>query len=351
MKITPSSLPTLSSMSSTLSVLLEETTGGIIDDCMITRLGPESFYIVTNAGCRDNDLRFISSSIDAYLSSSERSSHHSVEVHVPSHVTTKKIDWEVLDDYSLLALQGPLSQEILSSLMAQEADLSKLHFGHSAFVTLRLPGTTQDTPPLLVSRGGYTGEDGFEISVPSSHAVALADGLLSVAGKDRLRLAGLGARDSLRLEAGMCLYGHDISLDTTPVEASLGWVVGKERRIEGSFNGAETILSQLKKASEGGNPPAKRRVGILIEKGAPAREGAEILGPDSEEVIGKVTSGCPSPSTGANVAMGYVPRKYIKAGTKLRVKVRGKVRNAEVKKMPFVESKYFRGEAGTTAPA
>lgn len=244
----------------------------------------------------------------------------------------------------MIALQGPLAVGILESVLADRAtvDLTKLFFGQCRLACLHLPdGKTSSD--VLVSRGGYTGEDGFEISVPGEEVTAVVEMLLQTAGKEKLRLAGLGARDSLRLEAGMCLYGHDLDDSTTPVEAGLSWVIGKDRRTEGGFHGAETILRQLKKKSEGGEPPKRRRVGLVVQ-GAPAREGAEIV--DSEgKSVGKITSGCPSPTLKQNIAMGYVKSGQHKAGTELEVVVRGKNRKATVTKMPFVPSKYWKGGA------
>jgi aminomethyltransferase len=197
--------------------------------------------------------------------------------------------------------------------------------------------------PLLISRGGYTGEDGFEISIPPDETVAVAEALLQSAKPQRLQLAGLGARDSLRLEAGMCLYGHDLDDSTTPVEAALSWVIGKSRRMEGGFHGAEVILKQLTPRSKGGNGVQRRRIGLIVE-GAPAREGAEIVDENGEK-IGNITSGCPSPTLGKNIAMGYIKDGYHKSGTDVEVVVRGKKRRAQVTKMPFVPTKYWKGEA------
>ena len=208
------------------------------------------------------------------------------------------------------------------------------------------PSSNKDTP-ILVSRGGYTGEDGFEISIPPALTVPFTTHLLKAGGKDRLRLAGLGARDSLRLEAGMCLYGHDLDDSTTPVEAGLSWVIHKDRRAAGGFHGDETILRQLRPKKDGGVPPKRRRVGLVVE-GAPAREGTEIVDSGSGETVGKVTSGCPSPTLGKNIAMGYVKPPLNKVGTLVEVVVRGKRRKAEVVKMPFVPSRYWKQAAGTS---
>ena len=196
---------------------------------------------------------------------------------------------------------------------------------------------------IFISRVGYTGEDGFEISIPPPLTVKVTKILLEAGGMERLRMAGLGARDSLRLEAGMCLYGHDLDDNTTPVEADLRWVVQKDRRVAGGFHGHETILRQLKPAKDGGGVE-RRRIGLIIE-GAPAREGAEIIGLD-DAIVGRVTSGCPSPTLGRNIAMGYVKNGLHKSGKQLGVLVRGKRRKASVVKMPFVASRYWKQAAG-----
>ncbi|KAF2094821.1 glycine cleavage system T protein [Rhizodiscina lignyota] len=323
-QITPSSIDSLEENHSTLSCLLHPT-GGIVDDTVITRLGQAEFYFVTNAGCRDKDCEFLASEISHFTKE-----HPELPVH-----------WETLDDRGLVALQGPLAADILTAVLAnpEKDDLSKLYFGQCKNIAIRLAsGSTVD---VMASRGGYTGEDGFELSIPNSDAtVDVTETLLQSAGEDKLRLAGLGARDSLRLEAGMCLYGHDIDDSTTPAEAALGWVVAKDRRTDGGFHGADKIVAQLKPKSKGGAGVERRRVGFTVEV-APAREGAEIL--DAEgNVVGKVTSGCPSPSTGKNVAMGYVKDGLHKAGTELWAVVRGKKRKAIVTKMPFVETKYYK---------
>ncbi|PSK45360.1 glycine cleavage system T protein [Elsinoe australis] len=324
--ITPSSLSTLPAHESTLSALLHPETGGIVDDTVITRLGPEKFYVVTNAGCREKDQAFLSSALSSWNSSNNPS-----------------VTINPLTDQGLIALQGPLSASILSSVLADPSslDLQTFYFGSSKYITVALPSGPSEH--LLASRGGYTGEDGFEISVPPSQTEAVTELLLSKAGPDQLRFAGLGARDSLRLEAGMCLYGHDLDDSTTPVEAGLSWIIGKSRRESGGFNGAETVLPQLTPASKGGKGVQRRRVGLIVE-GAPAREGAEIVNADGTK-IGVITSGCPSPSLGKNIAMGYIKNGLHKAGTEVQVKVRGKPRKAVVSKMPFLPSKYWKGGA------
>lgn len=322
--ITPSSISSLKSNHSTLSCLLHRDTGGIVDDTVITRFDSSHFYVVTNAGCRAKDLDYLTSELAAWK-----------EAGNPS------VEWKVLEGQGLVALQGPLSASILSSILAEpnKINLNELYFGQSKHAKLRL-ANGEISPDVLISRGGYTGEDGFEISIPGPSSTAITASLLQSAS-DTLRLAGLGARDSLRLEAGMCLYGHDLDDSTTPVEAALSWVVGKDRRAEGGFHGSSVILSQLKLKKDGGVGVTRRRVGLVVE-GAPAREGAEIV--DAEgNAIGKITSGCPSPTLKKNIAMGYVKDGLHKAGTEVGVLVRGKRRKAVVTKMPFVPSKYYRG--------
>jgi len=331
-RITPASITSLEQHRSTLSCLLHPVTGGIVDDTVITRLGPELFYLVTNAACREKDTAYLSEQIDEFTSAGG-----------------EKVDRETLDGWGLVALQGPLSAEILESILVDPAGvkLKELYFGQSKFMRLRLL-SGEASIPVLASRGGYTGEDGFEISLPPEIVVSATESLLQSAGPAKLRLAGLGARDSLRLEAGMCLYGHDLDDSTTPVEAGLSWTVGKDRRTGGGFNGAEVVLRQIKPVKDGGSGVSRRRVGFIVD-GAPAREGAEIV--DAEgKAVGKITSGCPSPTLGKNIAMGYIKSGHHKAGTEVEVVVRGKRRKAKVTKMPFVTSKYWKQVAGT-APA
>jgi len=298
-----------------------------VDDTIITRLAPELFYVVTNAGCREKDLQYFTEQLEAFRSTSQEA-----------------VEWKVLDGHGLIALQGPLSEEILGAVLVKpdEANLKELYFGQSKFIKIKLAGS-EISDPLLVSRGGYTGEDGFEISISPEQTVAVTQALLSSATSERLQLAGLGARDSLRLEAGMCLYGHDLDDTTTPVEASLSWVIGKDRRAAGGFHGAEVILKQLTPKSKGGAGVERRRIGLIVE-GAPAREGADIVSENGEK-IGTITSGCPSPTLKKNVAMGYIKDGFHKSGTNVEVVVRGKPRKAQVSKMPFVPSKYWKGAA------
>ncbi|KAH6695363.1 hypothetical protein F5X68DRAFT_198327 [Plectosphaerella plurivora] len=330
MTVTPSSIDALAPQTSSLSVLLNEN-GGIVDDTVITRTGPDSFYFVTNAGCRDGDLAFFRAAIDKLLD---------------GRAAEGQIKWETLDHNGLLALQGPKAAEVLQSLVADGEDLSTLYFGQIRQVRLRLG--SELSAPLLVSRTGYTGEDGFEISIPatdaeSSRQASTAIANLLLGDGSVVRWAGLAARDSLRLEAGMCLYGHDINETTTPAMGGLGWVVGKARRAPDAagpkFNGQSAVLAHLEKP---GSMP-ERRVGFLVDKGPVAREGAPILDVESGETIGKITSGCPSPSLGGqNIAMGMIKTGSHKRGTKVAIKVRSKTVKAEVTKLPFIESHFHR---------
>lgn len=330
--LTPSGLKDLAPGQNTLSALLRPKTGGIVDDCIVTRLdaGPKHlFYVVTNAGCRAKDYEFFCQAAEKW----------DAAMNPAVHVRNLQYDGE---QFGLVALQGPLAPEILKSVMAEtcKVDVSKWYFGTVKTITLRL--SSGESLPIVATRGGYTGEDGFELSIHPSQTVEVTETLLSTAGEDKLRLAGLGARDSLRLEAGMCLYGHDLDDTTTPVEAALAWIIPKHRRtLDGpGFNGAETIVPQLTPRSKGGTGVERRRVGMFVE-GAPAREGAEIVDRDGA-VVGKVTSGCPSPTLKKNIAMGYVKDGMHKPGTELQVVVRGKKRKAVLTKMPFVPAKYWK---------
>ncbi|AEO54274.1 hypothetical protein MYCTH_2313750 [Thermothelomyces thermophilus ATCC 42464] len=336
-RVTPSGLEALPVHRSTLSCLLrDDGSGGIVDDCVITRLPGDRFYVVTNAACRDKDDAYLAREADKWNRSSPAAD-----------------GWEVKEERwglgGLIALQGPDAAGILAGVLeAGGLDLTQVLFGQSFFAKIRLAGGKVSSP-VLVSRGGYTGEDGFEISIPAEEAIAVTEALLEAGGPDKVQLAGLGARDSLRLEAGMCLYGHDLDESTTPVEAGLSWIIPKERRTaDAGFYGAEVISKQLVSPAKGGSGVARRRIGLIVE-GAPAREGAEIVsraeGSNDRIQLGVVTSGCPSPSLGKNIAMGYVKEGFHKAGTEVDVIVRGRPRKAVVTKMPFVPTKYWKGNA------
>ena len=283
------------------SMLLNDE-GGIMDDLMVSRpperLGPNCLFLVVNAGTKDGDFAHIGEKLG------------------------NKVRLERLEDRALLALQGPQAADVLARLDPAVADLA---FMDVAIVSLM-------GAECLISRSGYTGEDGYEISVPAIQAEALARRLLD---EEEVAPIGLGARDSLRLEAGLCLYGHDIDETTTPVEAGLNFALAKRRRAEGGFPGASRILQQLE------DGPERCRVGLKLEGRAPAREGAEVVN-SHEEVVGTVTSGGFGPTVGGPVAMGYVKPEYAGEGTELAIRVRGKALPARVVSMPFVPHRYKR---------
>eukprot|EP00455_Lapot_gusevi_P048194 TRINITY_DN661_c0_g1_i4.p1 TRINITY_DN661_c0_g1~~TRINITY_DN661_c0_g1_i4.p1 ORF type:complete len:296 (-),score=122.39 TRINITY_DN661_c0_g1_i4:102-857(-) len=231
---------------------------------------------------------------------------------------------EELHNRALLALQGPKATAVLQKLVKEE--VNKLPFMWAA--DMRVGGIN-----CLVSRCGYTGEDGFEISVPANRAVDLASMFLT---EKEVLLAGLGARDSLRLEAGLCLYGHELNEHITPLEAGLLWCIGKRRRQEGGFLGFEAFQKQVAEGVK------QKRVGLLCD--APAREHTEVQSLDGKK-IGEVTSGTMSPSLKAAVSMAYVETPFAKEGTELKVVVRNKFVNAKVTKLPFVPTRYFKGSA------
>ncbi|PPR80692.1 hypothetical protein GOBAR_AA40026 [Gossypium barbadense] len=289
----------------TLTVFTNEK-GGAIDDSVITKVKDDHIYLVVNAGCRDKDLAHIEEHMKAFKSKGG------------------DVSWHIHDERSLLALQGPLAAPVLQHLTKE--DLSKLYFGE--FRIMYINGAL-----CFLTRTGYTGEDGFEISVPSENAVDLAKAILEKSG-GKVRLTGLGARDSLRLEAGLCLYGNDMEQHITPVEAGLTWAIGKRRRAEGGFLGAEVILKQLEEG------PSIRRVGFT-SNGPPPRSHSEIQDEKGNN-IGEITSGGFSPCLKKNIAMGYVKSGLHKAGTKAKILVRGKAYDGVVTKMPFVPTKYYK---------
>ena len=277
--------------------------GGIIDDLIVTN-AEEHLYVVSNAGCRDKDIPLMSARLKKMKEEEGRD-----------------VSLEFVEDRGLIALQGPSMMSCLQPLTG--LDLARLGFMSS------MVGTVAGIVGCRVTRCGYTGEDGVEISVPEKDCANLVETLLSSSGNPAL--AGLGARDSLRLEAGLCLYGNDIDSTTTPVEATLGWTIPKTRRVTGGFPGADIILSQLREGA------SRKRVGFL-SKGPPARGHTHILDAEGNKV-GEVTSGCPSPSlgSGTNVSMGYVDTSVSKVGTNLYFQVRNKRVEATVAKMPFVQ--------------
>ncbi|XP_077575399.1 aminomethyltransferase, mitochondrial [Stigmatopora nigra] len=286
----------------TLSLFTNDK-GGIIDDLIVTKTDQGYLYVVSNAGCADKDSAHMKTRLAEFKASGS------------------DVDLEFLDE-ALIALQGPSMSQVLQQGIKE--DLSKLTFMTSALATVF------GIPDCRITRCGYTGEDGVEISVPKSKVVELTERLLA---HSEVKLAGLGARDSLRLEAGLCLYGNDIDDSTTPVEASLVWTIGKRRRQAKDFPGADIIVPQIKAKT------ARKRVG-LVSTGPPVRQHTPILSPDGK-VIGEVTSGCPSPCLKKNVAMGYVDAAFAKNGTAIQVEVRKKAVDAIISKMPFVQTNYY----------
>ncbi|XP_052780225.1 aminomethyltransferase, mitochondrial-like [Mya arenaria] len=284
--------------------------GGIIDDLIVNETEQGYLYVVSNAGCADKDLPHM-------LTQAERLRKKGLDVQV-----------EVICN-GLIALQGPGMVKTLQPGLS--FDMSEL-----PFMTNR-ETSVYGIDGCRVTRCGYTGEDGVEISVDVNRTEELVEHLLHANSGVDVRLTGLGARDSLRLEAGLCLYGNDIDEDTTPIEATLAWTIGKRRKAEGGFPGSDIILQQIK------DKPKQRRVGFT-STGPPVRGGAEIFDESGSKVIGKVTSGCPSPTLKVNVAMGYVEAAFFKPGTNVKFNVRNKLVPGIVSKMPFVPTNYYFGK-------
>lgn len=277
--------------------LMTNDAGGVVDDLMITNLG-DRYYLVLNAARREADL-----------------------AHLEAHLD-KNCVLSLLDDHSLLALQGPLAAGILSDLNP-EASLQTFMDCR----TMNIGGCE-----CRVSRLGYTGEDGFEISVKADRAASLASLLLS---KNEVGPAGLGARDTLRLEAGLCLYGHELDEETTPVEANLSWAISRRRRQTRDFLGASRILDEVE------HGPARLLVGLRPCGKAPARAGTVILD-DAGREVGRVTSGCYGPTVSSPVALGYVATPFNATGTKLGVQIRGRTLDCDIQTLPFVPHRYKR---------
>jgi aminomethyltransferase len=278
------------------SLLLDDS-GGIIDDLMATRRGRD-FYLVVNGATKHGDIEIM------------------------RHVLPKELYVDHMTSQALLALQGPKAAEVLETLVPGVSQLGFMEgnafqaFGH----------------PVWISRSGYTGEDGFEISIPAVVVEQLADALVA---DERVKPIGLGARDSLRLEAGLPLYGHDLDRHTTPVMAGLTFAIQKRRRSEGGFPGAPRILAEFEQG------PAQKRVGFDVEGRQPVREGALVLDGEGNEV-GKITSGGFSPSLQRPIAMGYVAAGLAEPGTGLKLEQRGKLFDGTIAPMPFVPHRYHR---------
>ena len=277
--------------------------GGILDDLMFSNRG-DHIFVVLNAACKDSDIKYLRSLLEPNISIKE------------------------IESRALIALQGP----------ASEAVIGKYHPQIKNMKFMDVETLTIDGAECWISRSGYTGEDGFEISIPAEAAEPITRSILS---NQNVEFIGLGARDSLRLEAGLCLYGHDIDQATTPVEASLTWAIQKARRSNGSrasgFIGSEIILKQL----AGGTN--KKRVGLLPQTRAPMREGVEIFATEtSKEAIGKITSGGYGPTVGYPIAMGYINSEYANSEDDLFGELRGKRVPVKVSNLPFVPLNFKR---------
>jgi aminomethyltransferase len=295
-KLLPGDLIALKDGRLRYSMLLADD-GGIIDDLMATRRG-DHFYLVVNGATKHGDIE-------------------QFQTRLP-----RTIAMDHMKEQALLALQGPEAVAVLEALVPGVGELSFMQAGLFHW----------NGKPLWISRSGYTGEDGFEISVAGRDVEALAEAFVA---DERVKPIGLGARDSLRLEAGLPLYGHDLDHSTTPVMADLTFAIGKRRRADGGFAGALRIMAELD------NGPAQKRVGLLVEGKQPVREGALILDGEGNE-IGRITSGGHSPSLGRPIAMGYVATALAEVGTALTLEQRGKLFQASVAPMPFVPHRYHR---------
>ncbi|MEI6486579.1 MAG: glycine cleavage system aminomethyltransferase GcvT [Sphingomonadales bacterium] len=285
------------------SLLLNDE-GGILDDLMVTNTG-RGFYLVVNGATKHDDIAHMRARLPAGISL-----HH-------------------MEDHALLALQGPQAVTVMNRF-----DLTPEHEDQPGFADLKfMAGARWHWQGVLIgiTRSGYTGEDGYEISVPNAHAEALAEALLAHA---EVKPIGLGARDSLRLEAGLPLYGHDLDPATTPVEADLSFAISKRRKLEGGFPGAACILDQLF------NGAPRKRVGLAVDGRMPAREGATVWAGDTQ--VGVLTSGGFAPSLNAPIAMAYVATAHAADGTALDIEVRGKRIAATVVPMPFKQKNYVR---------
>lgn len=301
-KLVPVDLEQLAINRQTYALFTNEQ-GGILDDLMIARWAEDRFFLVVNAACKEQDLAYLEDALSGF-----------------------EIDY--LEDRALLALQGPTAIDVMAKLAPELCELVFM-----SGCRANLAGAD-----CFVTRSGYTGEDGFEISVPADAADALARTLLSF---DQVQPIGLGARDSLRLEAGLCLYGHDLDTTTTPVQAGLLWSISKSRRPDGQkaggFPGAGVIFNEIQQGA------IRRRVGLQIDGRAPVREGT-VLVDEAGEQVGVVTSGGFGPTLEAPLAMGYVSSAFAAAGTRLYAVVRDKPRPVSVTKMPFVPQRYYRGK-------
>ena len=280
--------------------------GGVLDDFMVANIGNDELFLVVNAACKEADFK-----------------------HLTEHLADSNV--EMFEDKALLALQGINAREVMAKISKEAAQMT--------FMSVK--NLTLNGIECFVTCSGYTGEDGYEISVQNSDAQALAEYLLSF---EQVEWVGLGARDSLRLEAGLCLYGHELTPEITPIEASLNWAISKARRIDGiragGFIGADSILPQMVNGTD------YKRIGLQPLGKMPVRDGAELVD-ETDNIIGVITSGSYSPTLSAPIAMGRIKTEFtttgIKANTKIFALVRNKKVEMQIVKLPFVKQNYFRG--------
>ncbi|MFV8819013.1 glycine cleavage system aminomethyltransferase GcvT [Haliea sp. E17] len=282
--------------------LLTNGEGGVRDDLIVTRWGPDTFFLVVNAACKEQDIAYLRENLPG-------------------------LEIDVLEDRALLALQGPQARAVMAELCPGAAQLVFLQGARLAI----------EGVDAYVTSSGYTGEDGFELSVPAASADAIARSLLA---QPAVEAIGLGARDSLRLEAGLCLYGHELTETTDPVQAGLAWAIAKARRVDGArpggFPGADVILDRLQ------NPPSVRRVGLVVDGKRPVRDGQSVINAEGD-TVGDICSAAFGATLGGPIAMAYLSRDYAEPGTQLAVDVRGKQVPVTVTRMPFVPQRYYRG--------
>ncbi len=305
--IIPADLKKIKLNQSKYSFLINEK-GGIYDDLIITKV-KNGFNIILNAACKNNDFKIIKSALK------------------------NKYKIFLQENLSLLALQGPKAAKILENLIKGVSSLKFMNGNNFLYEATDLKNsfTFKSLKSVYVTRSGYTGEDGFEISIPNDAVEEFAKSLIRLGAKP----IGLGARDTLRLEAGLCLYGHDINENTSPIEANLKWAIPKRRIDEGGFCGYDKIKADMNGSL------SKIRVGIRPEGKVIAREGTKIFSVTDEE-IGSVTSGTFGPSVNSSIAMGYVKLNFSKPGTKIMLQVRGKKYEANISELPFYKKNYVR---------
>ena len=295
-KIFPLDLKILKQNSSKYTFLMNNT-GGIYDDLIITKL-KEGYLIILNAACKDNDFKIL------------------------TKLLNNKYKMVLDEERSLIAIQGPKSVEILNKIIS---GVNELNFMTGNWFNYK-------NQKIYVTRSGYTGEDGFEISISNDLIEDLTKKLI----ENGAQLIGLGARDTLRLEAGLCLYGHELDINKTPIEANLKWAISKERVLEGGFIGSDIIISQIKDGTK------KIRVGIKPEGRLIAREKTKIYD-NANTLIGEITSGTFGPSVNGPVAIGYIQKEYSKKDTKVFLEVRGKKYPANISGLPFYKKSYVKG--------